>query len=101
MIPQTLTGLKELASWLFGKNPEYRGLMMGFDTAGKTTLLYQLKLPDEKITTIPTIGFNVETVESTKGHKFTLWDVGGMYRYDPRDLASTFRLMICHKIHHN
>lgn len=75
--------------------------MMGFDAAGKTTLLYQLKLPNEKITTIPTIGFNVETVESTKGHKFTLWDVGGMYRYDPRDLASTFRLMICHKIHHN
>ncbi|KAH0599787.1 hypothetical protein MHUMG1_02577 [Metarhizium humberi] len=85
----------KLASWLFGKNPEYRGLMMGFDAAGKTTLLYRLKLPNEKITTIPTIGFNVETVESTKGHKFTLWDVGGMYRYDPRDLASTFRLMIC------
>ncbi|KAG8417948.1 hypothetical protein J3459_006144 [Metarhizium acridum] len=73
-----LTGLKELASWLFGKNPEYRGLMMGFEAAGKTTLLYQLKLPDEKITTIPTIGLNVETVESTKGHKFTLWDVGGV-----------------------
>lgn len=35
---------------------------MGLDAAGKTTILYKLKL-GEVVTTIPTIGFNVETVE--------------------------------------
>ena len=32
------------------------------DAAGKTTILYKMKL-GEIVTTIPTIGFNVETVE--------------------------------------
>ena len=36
--------------------------MVGLDAAGKTTILYKLKL-GEVVTTIPTIGFNVETVE--------------------------------------
>jgi GTPase SAR1 family protein len=36
--------------------------MLGLDAAGKTTVLYKLKL-GERVTTIPTIGFNVETVE--------------------------------------
>ena len=38
---------------------EYRILMVGLDAAGKTTILYNLKL-GEIVTTIPTIGFNVE-----------------------------------------
>jgi ADP-ribosylation factor protein 1 len=46
---------------LFGKK-EMRILMVGLDAAGKTTILYKLKL-GEIVTTIPTIGFNVETVE--------------------------------------
>ena len=33
--------------------------MVGLDAAGKTTILYKLKL-GEIVTTIPTIGFNVE-----------------------------------------
>ena len=37
---------------------------MGLDAAGKTTILYKLKLG--KIPTHPTIGFNVETVEYKK-----------------------------------
>jgi len=45
------------------------------DAAGKTTILYKLKL-GEIVTTIPTIGFNVETVEY-KNISFTVWDVGG------------------------
>ena len=49
--------------------------MVGLDAAGKTTILYQLKL-DEPVTTIPTIGFNVETVEY-KNISFTVWDIGG------------------------
>ena len=59
---------------LFGKK-DVRILMVGLDAAGKTTILYKLKL-GEIVTTIPTIGFNVETVEY-KNISFTVWDVGG------------------------
>ena len=41
---------------LFGKK-EMRILMVGLDAAGKTTILYKLKL-GEIVTTIPTIGKN-------------------------------------------
>merc|ERR1712146_278558 len=54
---------------------DMRILMVGLDAAGKTTILYKLKL-GEIVTTIPTIGFNVETVEY-KNINFTVWDVGG------------------------
>ena len=56
-------------------------LMVGLDAAGKTTILYKLKL-GEVVTTIPTIGFNVETVEY-KNIKFTVWDVGGQDKIRP------------------
>lgn len=56
-----------------------RILMLGLDAAGKTTILYKLKL-NEQVTTIPTIGFNVETVSPKKGFSFTMWDVGGQDR---------------------
>lgn len=49
--------------------------MLGLDAAGKTTILYALKL-GETITTIPTIGFNVENVQY-KNIEFNVWDVGG------------------------
>eukprot|EP00744_Colponema_vietnamica_P017005 GILI01023875.1.p1 GENE.GILI01023875.1~~GILI01023875.1.p1 ORF type:complete len:195 (+),score=34.46 GILI01023875.1:56-586(+) len=54
---------------------EKRILMVGLDAAGKTTVLYNLKL-GEVVTTIPTIGFNVETLEY-KNISFNVWDVGG------------------------
>ncbi len=54
---------------------------MGLDAAGKTTILYKLKL-GEAVTTIPTIGFNVETVEY-KNISFTVWDVGGQDKIRP------------------
>lgn len=54
---------------------------MGLDAAGKTTILYKLKL-GEIVTTIPTIGFNVETVEY-KNICFTVWDVGGQDKIRP------------------
>merc|ERR1712048_950550 len=60
---------------------EMRILMVGLDAAGKTTILYKLKL-GEVGTTIPTIGFNVETVEY-KNLKFTVWDVGGQDKIRP------------------
>merc|ERR1712210_141482 len=59
---------------LFGKK-EMRILMVGLDAAGKTTVLCKLKL-GEVVTTIPTIGFNVETVEY-KNLSFQVWDIGG------------------------
>jgi len=65
---------------MFGKQ-EMRILMVGLDAAGKTTILYKLKL-GEVVTTIPTIGFNVETVEY-KNISFTVWDVGGQDKIRP------------------
>ena len=49
--------------------------MVGLDAAGKTTILYQLKL-GEMTQTKPTLGFNVETV-SYKNIEFMVWDMGG------------------------
>ncbi|VDP90391.1 unnamed protein product [Echinostoma caproni] len=69
-----------LFSRFFGKK-EMRILMVGLDAAGKTTILYKLKL-GEIVTTIPTIGFNVETVEY-KNISFTVWDVGGQDKIRP------------------
>jgi len=65
---------------LFAKR-EMRILMVGLDAAGKTTILYKLKL-GEIVTTIPTIGFNVETVDY-KNISFTVWDVGGQDKIRP------------------
>ena len=62
---------------LLGKK-DVRILMLGLDAAGKTTILYQLKM-GEIVKTIPTIGFNVESLDY-KGLNFTVWDVGGQYK---------------------
>ena len=43
--------------------------------AGKSTILYKLKL-DETLNTIPTVGFNVETIKYKKMN-LNVWDVGG------------------------
>jgi len=67
-------------SKLFSKK-EMRILMVGLDAAGKTTILFKLKLGDV-VTTIPTVGFNVETVEY-KNISFTVWDVGGQDKIRP------------------
>ncbi|KAH3761042.1 ADPribosylation factor subfamily protein [Pelomyxa schiedti] len=53
----------------------------GLDAAGKTTFLYKLGL-GEIVTTIPTIGFNVETVEHNN-ISWTVWDVGGEDKIRP------------------
>ncbi|KAJ6241314.1 adp-ribosylation factor 6 [Anaeramoeba flamelloides] len=55
--------------------------MLGLDAAGKTTVLYKLKL-GQSVTTIPTVGFNVETVQY-KNVKFNVWDVGGQEKIRP------------------
>jgi hypothetical protein len=66
-------GLMSLFSGMFGSK-ERRILILGLDGAGKTTILYRLQV-SEVVTTIPTIGFNVETVQY-KNLKFQVWDLG-------------------------
>jgi hypothetical protein len=56
-------------------NRETRCMMLGFDAAGKTTVLYKLKLL-KHVPIISTVGFNVETIEY-KGFNMNVWDVGG------------------------
>jgi ADP-ribosylation factor protein 1 len=58
----------------FGKQ-ESRIVLIGLDGAGKTTILYKLKL-DEVVSSVPTIGFNVEKVQY-KNLEFNIWDIGG------------------------
>ncbi|KAJ0923053.1 putative small GTP-binding protein [Helianthus annuus] len=62
----------KLYSLLFKK--EARIVMVGLGAAGKTTILYKLKL-GKIITTIPTIGFNIDTLEY-KNISFNVWDIG-------------------------
>ena len=57
-------GLMSYFRGLFG-NREMRILILGLDGAGKTTLLYRLQV-GEVVKTIPTIGFNVEQVSTSK-----------------------------------
>ncbi|EFA79574.1 ARF-like protein [Heterostelium album PN500] len=65
---------------LFG-NKDVRILILGLDSAGKTTILYKLQC-GEVLTTIPTIGFNVETV-NYKNIRFQVWDLGGQSAIRP------------------
>ncbi|CAK5262182.1 unnamed protein product [Mycena citricolor] len=62
---------------------EYVAVIIGLNASGKTTLLYRLVF-GEIVTTIPTIGFNVETVNlpTRQGQNLNLvcWDVGGCGR---------------------
>ena len=85
-----------MGNWL-GKflkmKKDMRILMVGLDAAGKTTILYKLKL-GEVVTTIPTIGFNVETVEY-KNISFTVWDVGGQDKI--RNLWRHYYLVFANK----
>uniref|UniRef100_A0A8C3VSB7 ADP-ribosylation factor-like protein 11 n=1 Tax=Catagonus wagneri TaxID=51154 RepID=A0A8C3VSB7_9CETA len=59
-----------------GHRAEAQVVMMGLDSAGKTTLLYRLK-GYELVETLPTVGFNVEPFEEPGRVSLTLWDVGG------------------------
>ncbi|KAI9296622.1 ARF/SAR superfamily [Neoconidiobolus thromboides FSU 785] len=70
----------KILSGLFGEK-EARILILGLDGAGKTTMLYRLQL-GEVVSTIPTIGFNVESV-TYKNVNFQVWDLGGQTSIRP------------------
>ena len=72
--------LSQLLDRLFATTPA-RVILIGLDNAGKTTILYKLKL-NEVVTTIPTIGFNVDEV-TVKNLTMTVWDVGGQTKIRP------------------
>ena len=61
-------------------------VMLGLDSAGKTTALYRLKF-DQYLNTVPTIGFNCEKVKvrsgRIRGHTFLVWDIGGQDKLRP------------------
>eukprot|EP00823_Brevimastigomonas_motovehiculus_P006065 TRINITY_DN4772_c0_g1_i1.p1 TRINITY_DN4772_c0_g1~~TRINITY_DN4772_c0_g1_i1.p1 ORF type:complete len:184 (+),score=35.54 TRINITY_DN4772_c0_g1_i1:50-601(+) len=74
-----------LISRIFGSlfnNKEVRVLVLGLDNAGKTTILYKLHSPNRVIRTMPTIGFNVETVVYSNIN-FSVWDIGGQANLRP------------------
>ena len=62
----------------FQSTTPVRLLMLGLDAAGKTTILYKMKI-NETVNTIPTIGFNVETLKY-KNLEFNTWDIGGQFK---------------------
>ena len=65
------------------KKSEYKVSMFGLTDSGKTTILYLLHLGD-KVTTIPSIGYNVETIDNKNWEKsITIWDIGGHYKIIP------------------
>lgn len=59
---------------MFGTK-EHKVLMVGLDGAGKTTILYRLKV-GHSVPTIPSVGFNVETIQYNNV-SFNIWDVSG------------------------
>ncbi|XP_063561862.1 ADP-ribosylation factor-like protein 17 isoform X1 [Gorilla gorilla gorilla] len=71
---------EKLFKSLLGKK-EMRILILSLDTAGKTTILYKLKL-GETVAAVPTVGFCVETVEY-KNNTFAVWDVGSHFKIRP------------------
>ncbi|RDB23190.1 ADP-ribosylation factor 3 [Hypsizygus marmoreus] len=78
-ISSLFSSLSSLVRW--SKDQDVRILMLGLDSAGKTTILYRLQI-GEVVSTIPTIGFNVETVQY-KNIKFQVWDLGGQSSIRP------------------
>jgi len=55
-------------------------LILGLDNAGKTQILYCMKLGQSITNTIPTMGFNIEEIQY-KNLTFKAWDLGGQARF--------------------
>eukprot|EP00796_Vickermania_ingenoplastis_P011245 gene11245-7813_t len=66
--------VKAMLGWL-PADKKIRVLILGLDNAGKTSILYRLHLGNV-VSTVPTVGFNLETVQY-KNVSFEVWDLGG------------------------
>ncbi|CDW81367.1 adp-ribosylation factor-like protein 14 [Stylonychia lemnae] len=63
---------------LFGSKSQLKQVLLtGPEGAGKTTLLYQMILRKKEWRATPTIGFNYEEIQSERGDRAGIWDVGG------------------------
>ncbi|KAL3987761.1 hypothetical protein ACER0C_014876 [Sarotherodon galilaeus] len=80
--------------------PSFQSLhvvVIGLDSAGKTSLLYRLKLR-EFVETSPTKGFNMEKIKVQIGQSkantttFQVWDVGGQEKLRPLWKSYTRRM---------
>ncbi|CAI5451738.1 unnamed protein product [Caenorhabditis angaria] len=65
--------------------------MLGLDGAGKATVLYK---SDETVNTLPTMGFNVETIQF-KNLTITVWDIG-----DQQNIRDVWKCYLEMTIHH-
>jgi len=63
---------------VFSRRVRTNVVMLGLDSAGKTAVLYKLRL-GQAVQTIPTMGFNTESIPYKK-FEFRIWDVGGQDR---------------------
>ncbi len=81
-----LTEDREMGSGFAKFDSPVHVVMLGLDSAGKSTVLYRLKF-DQYVNTVPTVGFNCEKVKGTtgkaKGVSFMMWDVGGQDKVRP------------------
>lgn len=79
-------GTSALIDALPSLKEDHHVVMVGLDSAGKSTVLYRLKF-DQYVNTVPTIGFNCERVRGTYGRSrgltFLVWDVGGQEKVRP------------------
>ena len=57
-------------------------MILGLDAAGKTTILYHLKLGNYVQQVQPTVAFNLEKVE-VGNLKLQIWDLGGQHQLRP------------------
>ncbi|XP_029430028.1 ADP-ribosylation factor-like protein 4D [Rhinatrema bivittatum] len=66
--------------------PTLHVVVIGLDSAGKTSLLYRLKFK-EFVNSVPTKGFNMEKIKVPVGNSrvitFQVWDVGGQEKLRP------------------
>uniref|UniRef100_A0A6B2LLA0 Uncharacterized protein n=1 Tax=Arcella intermedia TaxID=1963864 RepID=A0A6B2LLA0_9EUKA len=60
---------------LWGIKSEVKVLMLGLDGSGKTTTLHRFQC-GEVVSTVPTVGFNMESV-AFNNILFQVWDLGG------------------------
>ena len=68
-------------SKLYKNEMKLKIIMLGLDASGKTSILYRLKL-DQCVTTMPTVGFNIETIDY-KNISLMITDTGGQNKFKP------------------